>query len=84
MGVVANMVGALIVDKFGRRPLLMLGFGGSCVCLILEAVMVAVYGGQTANQAGLQMGVAATYLFLFFYSLGADVCYVPPGISPVR
>ncbi|KAL6252541.1 hypothetical protein RBB50_000260 [Rhinocladiella similis] len=73
MGVVANMVGALIVDKFGRRPLLMLGFGGSCVCLILEAVMVAVYGGQTANQAGLQMGVAATYLFLFFYSLGADV-----------
>ncbi|OQU97101.1 hypothetical protein CLAIMM_03092 [Cladophialophora immunda] len=73
MGVVANLVGALIVDKIGRRPLLMFSFCGCCVCLILEAAMVAVYGGQTANHAGLQMGVAATYLFLFLYSMGADV-----------
>jgi hypothetical protein len=75
VGIVFNIVGALLMDWTGRRPLLMIGVGGCCVALILEAAMVASFGGTT-NKAGLRMGVAATYLFLAVYSVGVDVCGV--------
>lgn len=50
-----------------------LGIGGCCVCLVLEAAMVATYGSSGTNKAGLGVGVFALYLFMFIYSLGVDV-----------
>jgi hypothetical protein len=41
--------------------------------LILLAAMVASFGKEATNKAGLRMGVAATYIFLLFYSVGVDV-----------
>lgn len=76
VGILGNIVGALVMDMTGRRPLLMLGVGGCCVSLILEAAMVASFAGTGTNKAGLRMGVAAAYLFLLFYSVGIDVCGV--------
>ncbi|KAK5071465.1 hypothetical protein LTS08_004791 [Lithohypha guttulata] len=77
VGIIFNAVGALIMDWTGRRPLLLLGVGGCCVSLILEAAMVATYAEtNSGNSAGLQMGVAAAYLFLAFYSVGVDVAGV--------
>ncbi|KAK5044557.1 hypothetical protein LTR84_010681 [Exophiala bonariae] len=73
VGIVANLLGAVIMDHVGRKPLLLLGLGGCCVCLIIEAAMVSSFAEAGTNKAGLQMGVAATYLFLFIYSLGVDV-----------
>jgi len=65
------------MDWTGRRPLLMIGVGGCCVALILEAVMVARYAEtNSGNTAGLRMGVAAAYIFLAFYSVGVDVAGV--------
>lgn len=77
VGIVFNAVGALIMDWTGRRPLLLLGVGGCCASLILEAAMVATYAEtNSGNQAGLRMGVAAAYIFLAFYSVGVDVAGV--------
>lgn len=65
------------MDWTGRKPLLMIGLGGCCFSLILEAVMVARYAETGSNnEAGLRMGVAATYIFLAFYSVGVDVAGV--------
>ncbi|KAK5096994.1 hypothetical protein LTR70_002203 [Exophiala xenobiotica] len=77
VGIIFNLVGALIMDWTGRKPLLLIGVGGCCICLILEAAMVATYAEtNSGNQAGLQMGVAAAYLFLAVYSVGVDVAGV--------
>ena len=77
VGIIFNLVGALIMDWTGRKPLLLIGVGGCCISLILEAAMVATYAEtNSGNQAGLQMGVAAAYLFLAVYSVGVDVAGV--------
>ena len=51
---------------------MLLGVGGACVWLSIEAAMSAAYAG-TAQTAGLNTGVAALFLFVFFYALGVDV-----------
>lgn len=73
VGIVGNLVGAAMMDWVGRKPLMLLGAIGCCVCLILEAAMVSTYASAGTNKAGLQMGAAATYMFLFIYSTGIDV-----------
>jgi MFS family permease len=72
----ANFIGALIMDRFGRRPLMIGGIFGCMVCLCIEAAMVALYAPAGTNKAGLGVGVAAFYVFLIVYSLGIDVCGV--------
>ena len=79
VGVITNAIGAAIMDRFGRRPLMIFGVLGCCACLTLEAAMVAVFAsGPDAgqNKAGLAVGVFAFYAFLAVYGLGIDVCGV--------
>ncbi|CAI7576453.1 unnamed protein product [Penicillium bialowiezense] len=59
-------VGALIVDKAGRRKLLILAFGGMGICM-------AVMGGcisQTNNKAAIDTAVVFIFLYVFFYVTG--------------
>ena len=60
------------MDKFGRKPLVVLGMAGCCACLIIEAAMVAAYAREGTNKAGLKMGVAATYIFILFQTFSFD------------
>jgi MFS family permease len=76
VGIIGNLIGALIMDWTGRKPLLILGVSGCCVALILEAAMVSSFAEAATNKAGLRMGVAAAYLFLLVYSIGIDVAGV--------
>ncbi|KAF2797496.1 MFS general substrate transporter [Melanomma pulvis-pyrius CBS 109.77] len=76
VGVVFNAVGALFMDKVGRKPLMLFGVAGCCVCLILEAAIVATYAEEATNKAALAAGVAMFYLFLAVYSMGVDVAGV--------
>ncbi|OAL40054.1 hypothetical protein AYO20_00472 [Fonsecaea nubica] len=76
VGIIGNLVGALIMDWTGRKPLLVMGVAGCCVSLILEAAMVSSFAEEATNKAGLRMGVAAAYLFLLVYSIGIDVAGV--------
>ncbi|KIX03849.1 uncharacterized protein Z518_07402 [Rhinocladiella mackenziei CBS 650.93] len=73
--IIGNLIGALIMDKVGRRPLMLLGLGGCAIFLSIEAAMVASFvgPGKAHNDAGLNMGVAALYCFIFCYAIGIDV-----------
>lgn len=51
---------------------MLLGVGGACVWLSVEAAMSAAFAGSTKT-VGLNTGVAALYLFVFFYAIGVDV-----------
>lgn len=75
-GIPANFLGALVMDRFGRKPLMIFGVAGCCVCLCVEAAMVALYADEGTNKAGLAVGVAAFYVFLLVYSFGVDVAGV--------
>jgi len=45
------------MDKVGRKPLMLAGVAGCCVCLILEAAIVATYAEAATNKAALAAGV---------------------------
>lgn len=51
------------MDRVGRKPLMLTGVIGCCVCLILEAAMISSFASPVPainpNGAGLRMGVAA-------------------------
>jgi MFS family permease len=76
VGIVFNAVGAAFIDRVGRKPLMLLGVGRCCACLIVEAAIVATYADEATNKAALGAGVAMFYLFLVVYSMGVDVAGV--------
>ncbi|KAL4889099.1 general substrate transporter [Aspergillus ambiguus] len=68
---------AAIMDRLGRRPLMIFGVSACCVCLIIEAAIISIYASPipaNPNTSALAMGVAAFYIFLAVYSVGIDVC----------
>ncbi|KAF2469502.1 general substrate transporter [Lindgomyces ingoldianus] len=77
VGIVFNAVGAMFMDKVGRKPLMLFGVGGCCVCLILEAALVASFAEEATNKAGLAAGVGkSTMEASKVYSMGVDVAGV--------
>lgn len=79
MGTPANLLGAVIMDRIGRRVLMLIGIFGCCACLIVEAAIVAQFASPIPampNTAALRAGVAAFYVFLLFYGCGIDVAGV--------
>ncbi|KAK4948022.1 hypothetical protein LTR10_013076 [Elasticomyces elasticus] len=64
---VGNFANAYYLDKLGRIRSLMIGITGCIVCVIIEAAIVANYGG-TDNKSALSAGVAMLFLFICFYA----------------
>lgn len=58
VGIVFNAVGAVFMDKVGRKPLMLFGVAGCGVCLAIEAAIVATYAEEATNKAALAAGVA--------------------------
>lgn len=52
-----NAVGAFFLDRIGRKPLMIFGVAGCCVCLIIEAAIVATYADAATNKPALAAGV---------------------------
>ena len=85
---ISNFIGALLLDKVGRKPLLsptpslsalseltqatVTGLTGCMLSVSLETAMIASYAG-TNNQPGLSMGVFFSFCFISFYGGGIDV-----------
>jgi sugar porter (SP) family MFS transporter len=79
MGTPANLLGAVIMDRVGRRVLMLTGIFGCCACLIIEAAIIATFATPIPaipNTSALKAGVAAFYVFLLFYGCGIDVAGV--------
>lgn len=57
-----------LMDRLGRRFFLIFGLGGCTLCLVVETILVAVYGGggPTSNAGGKSAAVAFLYLFIVF------------------
>ena len=56
-----NSTGALVMDKIGRKPLMILGVGGCLTFVVVELAMVARYASPLPiepNEAGLKAAVA--------------------------
>ena len=67
-----SLIGAWLLDKVGRRPMLLIATAGCCCCLILEAALVARYAEAGTKKGALGAAVFAFYFFLCFYSGGID------------
>ncbi|KAK5444276.1 hypothetical protein LTS15_010391 [Exophiala xenobiotica] len=79
MGTPANLLGAAIMDRVGRRVLMLVGVFGCCACLIVEAAIIATFASPipaVPNLPALKAGVAVFYIFLLFYGCGIDVAGV--------
>jgi len=79
MGTPANLLGAVIMDRVGRRVLMLVGVFGCCACLIVEAAIIATFASPipaVPNVPALKAGVAMFYIFLLFYGCGVDVAGV--------
>lgn len=61
------------MDYVGRKPLLLIGIGGCCICLCIEAAAVANFVGHESRTGVGKLGVAALYLFNVCYNVGVDV-----------
>ncbi|KIW84807.1 hypothetical protein Z517_00195 [Fonsecaea pedrosoi CBS 271.37] len=76
VGVGGNALSALIVDRVGRVRLLIIGFCGCLMALIVEMALLATYKGTT-NKAGLAAAVAFLFIHVGFYSSCVDaVTYI--------
>ncbi len=72
VALLGNMIGVVLVDRIGRKKIMLFGFIGCLFSLTVEAIVVALYAGTT-NVAGQNTGVAFIYIFVAFYSSGIDV-----------
>ena len=66
-----NVISPLFIDRFNRPGFAVTGFIGCMCCLIVEATIVATSLDQ-GRESILQLGVAAIFLFGFFYGCFID------------
>ncbi|KAJ7778878.1 hypothetical protein B0H14DRAFT_2631395 [Mycena olivaceomarginata] len=77
--------GAVVLDYFGRRPLMLTSLAGCVVALSIEAAIVAEFFPPGTDKAASIGGVFALYLFVVVYAVGVDVAGVTfySEISPI-
>jgi hypothetical protein len=66
-----NWVNSLLLDRVGRRPVIIIGLTGCILMITIYTAMVAEYAG-TDNKAGNAMGVLFLFLFVTFYGSSQD------------
>ncbi|KAF3054078.1 hypothetical protein E8E11_011298 [Didymella keratinophila] len=66
-------IGAFLSDIIGRRPIMLIGIGGCCVCLIVEAAAIRYFERDPTRKDLGALGVAALFCFNAVYQLGVDV-----------
>mgnify|MGYP005988717257 CR=1 FL=1 len=71
-----------LIDKVGRRPLVMCGSVGMCIALVVNAAIIGSYGDLKEHKAAGWTGIAFIYVFdvNFAYSLGPVGWVLPSEI----
>lgn len=68
-----GLIGAFLSDIIGRRPIMLIGIGGCCICLIIEAAAVRYFETNLTRKDFGALGVTALFCFNAVYQLGVDV-----------
>ncbi|CAG8949940.1 hypothetical protein HYFRA_00004271 [Hymenoscyphus fraxineus] len=94
INVVSTVPGLYAIDKFGRRPLLLWGAVGMCVCQFLVAVLGTTTTGQNPvdgttfalNVAAQKASIAFVCIYIFFFaSTWGPIAWVVTGeIFPLK
>ncbi|KAF7586781.1 High-affinity glucose transporter rgt2 [Aspergillus hancockii] len=76
VNVVSTFPGLYMVEKWGRRPLLMFGAVGMCICQLI----VAIVGTATSSDAANKVLIAFVCIYIFFFaSSWGPVAWVVTG-----
>ncbi|KAM0331631.1 hypothetical protein ACHAQA_003310 [Verticillium albo-atrum] len=93
INVASTVPGMYAVDKWGRRPLLLWGAVGMCICQLIVAVVGTVSTGQyengeifVKNLGGQRAAVAFVCIYIFFFaSTWGPLAWVVTGeIFPLK
>jgi MFS family permease len=67
------LLGAFLSDIIGRRPIMLIGIGGCCACLIVEAAAVRYFTADPSRRDMGILGTVALFVFNAAYQIGVDV-----------
>ena len=85
---IATPVGMLTVDRFGRRPILLLGAAGQTVCMCLLGLLFWAGGGETVSSGGfggwLAVGCVLGFIMSFGISWGIVAWIIPEELMPYK
>ena len=62
-----TIVGVQLIDRVGRRRLLLIGAVGMCVCEFIVAIVGVTVGRDAGNLAGQKVLIAFVCLYVVFF-----------------
>ncbi|KAI9371223.1 general substrate transporter [Aspergillus egyptiacus] len=82
VNVVSTLPGLWMLEKWGRRPLLLFGAIGMCVCQLLVAVVGTSVDSGVSNK--ILIGFVCVYIFFFASSWGPVAWVVTGELFPLK
>ena len=71
----STLPAVFLIDKIGRRPLLLAGALGTCISLVIVGAIIGVYGSLSDHPAAAWTGIA----FIFIYDINFSYSFAPIG-----
>jgi sugar porter (SP) family MFS transporter len=84
VNVLATVVGIMLVDRVGRKPLLYVGVGGMTVALFALAYSFSHQATLGASLGIIAIGCLVLYIACFAFSLGAIAWILVSEVFPLR
>jgi SP family sugar:H+ symporter-like MFS transporter len=84
VNVASTFPGLYMVEKWGRRPLLLFGAIGMCVCQLIVAIIGTVIGTENLPAQRALIAFVCIYIFFFACSWGPCAWVVTGEIFPLK
>jgi sugar porter (SP) family MFS transporter len=84
VNVIATIVGIMLVDRVGRKPLLYVGVGGMTVALFTLAFAFSHQTGAGGSVGLIAIGCLVLYIACFAFSMGAIAWILVSEVFPLR
>lgn len=84
VNVIGTVVGILLVDRVGRKPLLYVGVGGMTIALFALAYAFSRPIGSLGSLGVIAIGCLVLYIACFAFSMGAIAWILVSEVFPLR